>query len=292
MNQLPNLKRVGDTRDVLGESPVWSIAENALYWVDIRGQMIRRLDGRTGHIRSWPMPELVGSVGLRKQGGVIAALRTGIALFDTDSGALTRFPAPHADQPQMRFNEGKCDRQGRFWAGSMDDIGRGPVGVLYRFESGEFIPVITGVSVPNSLCWSLDDTTMFFSDGIGPAIWAYPFEASSGTVGTRRLFARLPDGTGIPDGATIDAQGYLWSANYGGNQLIRFRPDGTVDKKVLLPVSQPTSCCFGGGKLDILFVTSASQRLTPEQLRLQPDAGGLLSMRPGVSGWPEPAYAG
>jgi L-arabinonolactonase len=191
----------------------------------------------------------------------------------------------------MRFNDGKCDRQGRFWVGSMDDVGRGPVGTLYRFESGRYTAVLEGIAVPNSLCWSPDGTIMYFADGIDPVIWAYPFDTATGTPGVRRVFARLPDATGIPDGATVDAQGFLWSAHYGGSMVTRYAPDGRVDRVINVPVTQPTSCAFAGPDLDTLIITTASQRLSPEALRSQPLAGALLSIRTGARGCPEPQYA-
>lgn len=288
-----NPERVGDTQDVLGECPVWSIAEQALYWIDVRGPLIRRRSWRTGRTDSWTMPELVGSFALHANGReLLVALRGSVAIFEPASGRLEPVSAPHADKPQMRFNDAKCDRQGRFWVGSMDDVGRGPVGTLYRFEAGAFTPVLEGIAVPNSLSWSLDGGTMYFADGIEPVIWAFPFDTRSGALGERRVFARLPRGTGIPDGANIDAEGYLWSAHYGGGVVTRYAPDGRVDRVVPVPVTQPTSCGFGGEALDTLFITSALQRLPADELARQPLAGALFSLEVGVAGCPEPHFAG
>ncbi len=287
------LQRVGDSCDILGEVPIWSITEQALYWIDVRGPLLRRRDFATGQVQSWQMPELVGCIALRTgKRGVIAGLRSAVVLFDPATGALERFPGPHAEQPQMRFNDGKCDRQGRFWVGSMDDVGRGPVGTLYRFEAGNFIPVIENIAIPNSLCWSPDGTTMYFADGIDPIIWRYAFDPASGALGERRQFARLPEGTGMPDGATVDADGYLWSAQYGGGLVTRFAPDGRVDRSISVPVTQPTSCAFGGADMATLFITSASQRLSPDALQRQPLAGALFALHTGTRGCPEAHYAG
>lgn len=284
---------VGDSHDILGECPVWSVREGALYWIDVRAPAIRRRIWATGAVTTWTMPELVGSFGLRaSKPGLIVALRSAIACFDPATGALERVAAPHADNPHMRFNDAKCDRQGRFWAGSMDDVGRGPVGTLYRFEAGRYTPVIEGIAVPNSLSWSLDGETMYFADGIEPVIWAFPFDPASGNLGERRVFARLPEGTGIPDGANIDAEGFLWSAQYGGGVITRYAPDGSVDCVIPVPVSQPTSCGFGGENLDTLLITSASQRLSDDELRRQPLAGALFSLAAGVRGCAEPYFAG
>jgi sugar lactone lactonase YvrE len=287
------LQQVADTRDRLGECQIWSAEENALYWIDVRGPRIHRKNFTTGVIDSWAMPELVGCIALRESTpGLIVALRSGVALFDPGSGSFDMLAAPHAGQPQMRFNDAKCDRQGRFWVGSMDDVGRGPVGMLYRFEAGVFTPVISGIAVPNSLSWSLDGTTMYFADGIEPVIWAYPFDTATGALGERRIFTRLPGDAGIPDGATVDSENFVWSAHYGGNVVTRYAPDGRIDRVVPVPVSQPTSCAFGGENLATLFVTTASQRLSPEQLASQPLAGALLSLEAGVFGCPEPRFRG
>lgn len=288
----PGLQRAGNTCDNLGESAFWSVAEQALYWVDIRNRLIRRRAWADGQVQSWTMPELVGSIApCSVRAGLIVALRSGVAFFDPMTGALERAGVPHADQPQMRFNDGKCDRQGRFWVGSMDDIGRGPVGALYRFEAGRYTRVIEGVAVPNSLCWSPGGETMYFADGVEPVIWSFPFDRYVGEPGERRLFARLPAGTGIPDGATVDIHGYLWSTQYGGGVVTRYAPDGRIDRVVPMPVTQPASCTFGGPDMRTLFITTATRKLSDEARRLQPYAGALLSLYTDVEGCPEAPYA-
>ncbi|GAB5096431.1 SMP-30/gluconolactonase/LRE family protein [Caballeronia sp. HLA56] len=290
---MSELECVGNTRDVLGESAYWSVEEQALYWVDIRSHLIRRRKWGDDHTQTWTMPELVGSIApCASRLGLIVALRSAIAFFDPASGAIERFDAPHASQPQMRFNDGKCDRQGRFWVGSMDDIGRTPVGALYRFEAGRYTRVIERVAVPNSLCFSPDGGTMYFADGIEPVIWAFPFDVSTGMPGERRLFARLDRDTGIPDGATVDRHGYLWSAQYGGGVVKRYAPDGRIDRVVPMPVTQPASCTFGGPDMRTLFVTSGTRKLSVEALETQPLAGALFCLRTDIEGCAEAAYVG
>ena len=286
-----SVQRLGTSTDILGECPVWSAAQQALFWVDVRRPSLQRRESATGRLTVWPMPDLIGSFALQPDGQVIIALRHGIVRFDLDRKVIEMLAEPH-NQSTMRFNDGKCDRQGRFWAGSMDDVGRGPVGTLYRLDAHGCTPVVLGISVPNSLCWSPDGQTMYFADGQEPVIWAFPFDTRSGTVGPRRRFAHLAPGTGIPDGATVDAEGFLWSAQYGGSCITRYRPDGVVDRVIPLPITQPTSCAFGGPNLDTLFITTASQRLSPEELAAQGWAGALLAIQPGVCGLPEPDYTG
>ncbi|WP_438391003.1 SMP-30/gluconolactonase/LRE family protein [Caballeronia sp. DA-9] len=286
-------ERVGDTRDILGESAFWSVAEQALYWVDIRGQFIRRRGWRDGNVQSWTMPELVGCIAPRsRKPGLIVALRSAIAFFDPATGTLERIDAPHAAAPEMRFNDGRCDRQGRFWVGSMDDVGRGPVGALYRFDGARLTRVIEGVAVPNSLCWSPDGGTLYFADGNEPVIWSFPFDKATGEPGDRRLFARLPDGAGIPDGATVDKHGFLWSAQYGGSVVTRYAPDGSIERVLPVPVTQPACCCFGGPDMRTLFVTTATRRLSAEALERQPLAGALLSLHTDIEGYPDSPFDG
>lgn len=285
--------RIGGERDILGEVPVWSVGEQTLYWIDVRAPCIRRRIGKSTEVTTFPMPESVGSIALRSgRRGLICGLRSSVGLFDPATAKLARYSAPHAEQANMRFNDGKCDRQGRFWVGSMDDVDRRPVGVLYRFEDGEFTPVLEGIAVPNSLAWSLDGRTMYFSDGIEPVIWAYPFDITTGNLGKRRAFARLGEAAGLPDGATVDAEGFLWSAQYGGGMITRYAPDGRIDYRLPVPVSQPTSCCFGGSNMNALFVTTASQKLSPKAQAREPLAGALLMAHMNVHGVPEPQYVG
>ncbi len=278
--------------DILGECPIWAAAEGALYWIDVRGPAIRRLILATGERMSWALPELIGAMALRPQGGMIVALRGGIALFDPTCSTVQSLVPMHDPASSMRLNDAKCDRQGRFWAGSMDDLSRQPVGALYRYDGKACTPMMGGVAVPNSLCWSPDGATMYFADGVDPVIWAHPFDIRDGTLGERRVFARLPPGTGIPDGATVDSEGCVWSASYGGGCVVRYGRDGRVLNTIPVPVTQPTSCAFGGPDLDILFITTAYQRLSPEQRAAQPLAGCLLAVRTTAQGLTEPCYLG
>lgn len=286
------VERIGDLTDVLGESAVWSTAESALYWVDIRHPAIRRWNSRTGQTDSWTMPELVGSIALRRDGGLLVALRRSLAFFDPASGALEHVAAPEEDRPQMRFNDGRCDRRGRFWAGTMNNDTRAPEGALYRLDATHrLVKIADGFSIPNSLAWSPDGTTLYFADSLRYAISAYDFEPETGELGAQRPFAQTQSPS-IPDGSTVDAEGYLWNAEYDGWRVVRYAPDGSVDRIVELPVQRPTSCAFGGPNLDLLYITTATQRLTAGELARQPLAGAVLAIEPGVRGLPEPAYIG
>ena len=281
-----------DARAAVGESPVWSIAEQALYWVDVPAGIIHRLEPGSGATRTWRLPAEVGSVALSAGGGAIAALRTGFCLVDFGTGEVAMLENPEEDQPRTRFNDGKCDRQGRFWAGTMDIEETEPLGALYCFSGiGRCRRVLHAVGMSNGLGWSPDDRTMYHTDSLTGVITAYDYDIASGAVGRARSFAadRLPV---VPDGLAVDADGCVWSVKWDGWRLVRYTPDGRVDTEVALPVQQPTSCAFGGPALDVLFVTSASEGLSQAALRQQPLAGSLLAVDVGAHGLPEPLYQG
>jgi sugar lactone lactonase YvrE len=283
-----------DRRNVLGEGPIWSPAEQALYWVDIRQPSVCRYDWVHRSLTTWAMPELIGSLAVRSQGGLLIALQSKLARFNPSTSEIVSIASPEGHLPPMRFNDGKCDRRGRFWVGSMNNEVRGdPSGVLYCLDSEHRSRKMEGgFSTPNSLAWSPDDKWMYFADTFTRTIFTYAFDIDSGTISNRRVFAQIAEGAGGPDGSTVDAEGCLWNAVYGGWCLHRYTPDGRVDRVVDLPISQPTSCAFGGPNLDILYVTSATNRLSPEELSRQPLAGGLLAVDVGAKGLPEPYFAG
>jgi sugar lactone lactonase YvrE len=286
------VRRIGDTIDILGEGPVWDVQEQAFYWLDIRGCLVRRYDWSSGRTQSWTLPEMVGSLAIRERGGLLLAMRSSISFFDPATGALERVAAPEAGREHMRFNDGKCDRQGRFWAGTMNDVVREPSGTLYRLDPQRgCVAQFNGIRTPNSLAWSPDGRIMYFADSRSQVIHAYPYERATGELGAPRVFHTV-EPPAIPDGATVDAEGFVWSALYGGSRVVRIAPNGRVDRTIELPVEQPTSCQFAGPDLDVLFITTARQRLTQEQLAQQPLAGALLAADVGVRGLPETRYRG
>ncbi|MEQ9689543.1 MAG: SMP-30/gluconolactonase/LRE family protein [Bauldia litoralis] len=284
---------VVDARNRLGEVPVWDVAEQALYWVDIEGKLLQRLTPATGTVDRWQMPERIACFALRENGGLIVAFASGIAFYDLDTGAIDWIAKPEAHIPTTRFNEGKCDRQGRFWAGTMDDRLTEHSGALYRVDPDRSVTkVLDGIGISNTLVWSLDDTEFYFADTLDGVIDRFDYDPATGVIANRRRIVDLA-GTGIgPDGSTIDAEGYLWNAQWDGWRLARYAPDGTLDRIVELPVQKPTSCMFGGPDLRTLYVTSAIWDLTPEQLRDQPQAGGLFALDVGIGGVPETRFAG
>ena len=286
------IRQLGTTVSILGEGPVWSPEEQALWWVDIRGCAVHRFDWATEQTDSWQLPEPVGSLALRAQGGLLVALRGGLSFFDPFSGRLEQVAAPHAGRADLRFNDGKCDRQGRFWVGSMHDSVRAPHGSLYRLDADlTCTAMLDDIDIPNSLCWSPDGTTMYFADSPLHTMSAYPFDPPTGTLGERRIFTRVAP-PAVPDGATVDAEGFVWCAHWGGARIVRTAPDGREDRVVALPVAHPTSCAFGGPDLRTLFVTSAHEPLDAAARTAQPLAGAVLALDVGVAGIAEPRFAG
>ena len=289
---MADVLRIGATTDILGEGPVWDVRSQALYWVDIRRPAVQRYDWRERRVTSWPMPEMVGSLAVREAGGLLLALKSRIAFFDPVTSAIYPVAAPEAGRDNMRFNDGKCDRQGRFWAGTMNDLTRDPEGALYRLDPARgCVAMDRGIRIPNSLAWSVDSRTLYFADSPLRTIFTYPFDPATGDIGQRRTFVTV-EPPAIPDGATVDAEGCLWCAHYDGWRIVRFTPNGRIDRVINLPVQRPTSCQFGGPDLNVLFVTTASQKLTPEELAKQPLAGALLTLDVGVKGVREARYAG
>jgi sugar lactone lactonase YvrE len=288
----------------LGESALWSPVERAIYWVDGLAPAIYRNDMTSGVTTRWPAPDEVGCIGLHRRGGLVAALRSGFYAFDPATGAFDPICDPEADRPRSRFNDGKVDRGGRFWSGTVQEsltVGTAdtnaryydPVGRLWRLDPDLSVHQLAdGITMNNGLCWSPDNTRMYFSDSFTREIVIYDFDVATGAIANRRLFATIPPGRGVCDGATVDAEGCFWCANIDGGCVTRYRPDGSVDRIVALPVTRPTSCCFGGAELRTLFITTARRRLSADELARQPLAGCLLAIDTDVPGLPEPEFLG
>ena len=288
---MADIRRIGTTTDELGEGPVWCPRERALYWVDIRSQWLRRWVERGDQVTSWPMPEQIGSLAIAEAGGILVALRSGMAIFDSMTGGFQKLVDFPDHGRTLRSNDGKCDRQGRFWIGTMERETITATGKLYRIDHGAIESIIDGVKIPNSLCWSPDGTTMYWADSLERTIWAFPYDTATGALGERRVFTSIGPSE-VPDGATIDSDGYLWSARYGGSRVVRHAPDGSVDRVITLPARQITSCAFGGTNLSTLFITSATQNMTEIGRAAEPQAGHLFAVDVGVKGLREPRYAG
>jgi sugar lactone lactonase YvrE len=282
---------VADVKATLGEGPVWVAAEQALYWVDIEGRKIFRL-GQDGQRNEWPTPFRAGSIAPRAAGGFIGGTDQGLAAIDLAAGRFDIFADPEHDRPQNRFNDGKVDRAGRFWAGSMDDSKRQASGALYRVDADRTIARLDDdYRIANGPAFSPDGRTMYHNDTGRNRTYAFDL-SEDGAASNRRLFLRHDRSGGHPDGMTVDSEGCLWIAFWGGWCIRRFSPSGRCLRTIRLPVEQPSSCAFGGPALDRLYVTSARESLSDEQLHMQPSAGGLFMLEAGVTGLAEMTFAG
>ena len=289
----PGFEVVVDSRDILGESPTWNAQSGCLYWVDLRRPCLHRLHVASGETRTWPMPEVIGAVVSRRTGGVIVALKDGLHAFDPDSSQLFPLIKLEFDLPHNRLNDAKCDPAGRIWCGSMWDYGLHPTGSLYRVDTDLSVARIrSAVSIANAISFSPDGRSIYFADSRKGQIERASFDAHTGNVGSWSVLVESAAAPGIPDGATVDAEGFIWNARYKGGCIARFTPDGDLDRLIELPVSQPTSCAFGGPDLRTLFVSTATQKLSVAELMSQPLAGNLLALDVGVAGWPESAFGG
>jgi sugar lactone lactonase YvrE len=284
-----SLRCVHEAAAELGESPFWDTRSQTLFWVDIPNRRIHNHDPATGSNAAWRTPEEIGCVATHGDGGLIVALRKGFHRFSIATGTVSPIFVS-ADEPQSnRFNDGRTDRQGRFWCGSMDDREQSPSGGLYRLDTnGRCERLVEGIICSNALCWSPDGTVMYFGDSVRGVVWYWDFDPGSGAISNRRVFAEVPASTGMPDGATVDAEGYVWIAHWGGWRVVRYDPGGRIDRVLMVPVSQPSCPAFGGRDLETLYITSAAIGVAAPVR--EPLAGGLFAVDVGVKGIAEVAY--
>ena len=284
-------------RDQLGEGPFWDQAAQVLWWVDIVGRLARRMDPASGEIRRWALPRHCSAVLPTQRGDVIVALTDGLHRLDLQTGALAAFARPDADAGN-RSNECRCDPQGRIWLGTMCNnlrqdgsplpIARHSGGLFCVEADGGSTRMLDGVGISNTLCWSPEGDRLYFADTTRETIWVFPYTDEGPRLGERRVFVQ--GGPGHPDGSAMDEDGCLWNARWGGGRVIRFTPEGKVDREIMLPVTQPSSCAFGGPDRRTLYVTSARQEL--EGLAPNSLDGALFAVPMDVKGLPMTRFAG
>jgi sugar lactone lactonase YvrE len=282
-----------DCKNVLGEGAVWCPREQVLWWIDISSPTLWRFEPCSGRVEHWPLPKPPGSFALRKDGGFLFAFRNGFATLEEPGGELNWRDVPGLVLGDERFNDGKADRAGRFWTGTLDRKLGAAIGQLYRVELGLRVTAMDrGFTISNGIGWSPDDRIMYFTDTPSRRIYRYDFDAASGRIANRRVFAEVEPGHGGPDGMTVDAEGCVWSAQFDRWCIHRYTPEGRLERSIRLPVQRPTTCMFGGPDLATLYVTSARMDLAADALAAQPHAGGLFALDPGVRGLPEPRFGG
>lgn len=285
------------THDVVGESPVFDPVLSRLYWVDIVGKALR-WRGPDESVNSLPLPDFPTAVALTDRGRLLLSLASGLVLLDPAEGRPLPLAAPEKDDGLMRLNEGKCDPRGRFWSASMETnltpegkprIPAGRIGRLYRVEGREVTPMGERMlGIPNTMAWSPDRRRFYFGDSARNLLWVHDYDEADGTIGNRRVF--VEGGPGVPDGSAIDTEGCLWTARFGAGCVIRYTPEGGVDRVVELPARNPTACGFGGSRLDELYITTATFGLSAADCARNPAEGALIRLRPGIGGLPETAF--
>lgn len=277
---------------LLGEGILWDSRREALWWTDIQGKALHQYAWSSARTKTVRTTERLGSFGLVADSDrLIAAFESGIALFDPERLAIDWLARPKEVQPGLRFNDGRVDRAGRFWSGTMVESASAPAaGCLYSMDAAVGLRChVQGVKISNGLCMSPDGTRLYFADSPTRTIWVYELLEPQGTLRNPRVFAKTPRGAS-PDGAAIDADGCVWSAHWGAGCVVRYTPDGEIDCRIEVPTSQPSCVCFGGPDLDVLCVTTARVDLDPATLAAEPHAGDVFLYRVGAQGLPESEY--
>ena len=278
----------------LGEGVRWNAKEQRLYWVDIENHLFYRYDptqGSSGKPERFDVGQPVGVLAFREKGGLVMGAKAGLGTWDFASESFTLVAAPEAGKANARFNDGAVDPAGRFWAGTMTPTGA--TSSLYRLDpDGSVHTMETGLGISNGVGWSLDGRTMYLTDSPRFVIYAYDFDVDSGAISNRRAFVQGSSADGQPDGMTLDAEGFVWSAHWGAHHVVRYDPAGKVERIVELPVSQVTCCAFGGPDLTDLYITSAWTGLKDEQRAKEPLAGDIFVLHTDIKGRVEPLFRG
>ena len=289
---MAEVRCIHEAANILGEGPIWNDVEQTLWWCDNLAPKIQRYDPASGAVAEWVLSEEVGSVVFREGSGIVAAMKSGFAHLDLETMALDTIADPEPGSAATRLNDGKCDRRGCYWCGSMDTELKAPIAALYRLDpDGSCHRMRDGVIVSNGIAFSPDDRTMYFSDSRADKVFAFDIE--SGRISNERVFIDTAPLAGRVDGATVNAEGCYWGALIHDWSIGRFDPTGRLVDAIRLPVRHPTMCTFGGPNLDVLYVTTTRKFLEPGEAESQPLAGALFELTgTGAKGLPEPRFSG
>jgi L-arabinonolactonase len=300
------IEAVVDCGNHLGEGPVWDVATSTLWWLDGTGRRVGnpslwRLQPQTNRVDHWHLDRDIGALAVRDDGTLVLALDDGFYFFDPGSEVLELIGLVDAEQPRSRLNDGKVDRRGRFVAGGMDDKEELAICGLWRLDTDLTISKLgDGIICTNGPCWSPDDKTFYVADTFVDEFWAYDYDIETGTIANQRVFADTKSVPGVPDGSTVDAEGCLWNAELISGDLVRYDPEGRVERRIGMPVRNITSVMFGGDELDEIYVTSMARVKHPAvhdrfrvDVKPQFGAGTLFKISGlGIRGVPEPRFGG
>ena len=288
-----DIKCVWEEPAILGEGPLWVARENAVYWVDIVGKKVHRCALADGARRTWTFETEVTSLAARQQGGLVGTVRDGFAFIDLETHTIEPVAMPETGIPDNRFNDGKVDQNGRYWAGSMDDGEKRVSGSLYRLDGDLALHKMDeNYGITNGPTFSVDGKTLYHTDTAKRTIFAFNL-SEDGAINAKRIFVQLQaEEEGHPDGMTVDSKNCIWLAHFAGSRITRYSPEGEILNVISMPVPNITSCTFAGPDLDMLYITTARHLLSAEDLRKYPLSGSLFSCKPGVTGLPTPSFAG
>lgn len=287
---MSRVEHVVAAQNELGEGPVWNSREKALYWVDIEDTCYYRFDPESRALQRVDVGTRIGALAFREAGGFVLAVEKGFAFWDPVARQLRMIDSPEGHKPLSRFNDGAVDRRGRFWAGTLGDTFNN---ALYRLDPGGRVSCMqTGVDISNGIGWSPDNRTMYFTDSTPAIIYAYDFDFDTGAITNRRVLVDSSDRPGVPDGLTVDQEGFIWSARWDGACIERYDQTGRLERTITVPAQFPTSVAFGGDDLRDLYITSARVELNAEKRQVPSMDGDLFRVRLDVGGLPEPYFAG
>lgn len=275
-----------DSKSELGEGAIWNYKTGELMWVNINGKILNFYNPQTGNNKEMFTGQMIGTVVPTSSGDVLVALTNGIYRFNTKTGSKNRLVNPEKNLPNNRFNDGKCDPAGRFWVGTMSTVDEKNAGTLYRFDTDSTIyTMIENVSISNGIVWSLDTTKMYYIDTPTQKVVSYDYNNATGEITNKKVAVEVPKEMGSPDGMTIDSEGNLWVALWGGSAVACWNPEtGKLLRTINVPAKNVTSCAFGGNDLSTLYITTARIATTDEELEKFPNAGGVFKCQPGVKG--------
>lgn len=278
-------KELYPSANIIGEGPVWHSERGSFFWIDIEGQKLHEMNWANQQVKIWDMPQRIGMAAVADDGNLVVALQDGIAKFNFKTEALEWLQDVEKDMGNNRANDGKCDSKGRLWLGTMDVQATQTAGTLYCIDGKNIIPQLGSLTIANGMAWSLDDSIFYFIDSPQRKIDAYLFDATEGNIIFTRTVVEVPEAMGMPDGMCIDEEGMLWVAHWGGFCVARWNPEtGKLLSRIELPVSQVSSCVFGGDNLDHLFITTARVGLSADELLKFPASGNVFIAKPIVKG--------